>query len=39
MDTVCVELKFTDGGMIAMDMIVVEMRLPTICISGQSWMI
>ena len=36
MDTACVELKFDDGSMIAIDTIA---RLPTICISGQSWTI
>ena len=39
-DTACVELKFDDGSMIAIDTIAVEkMSLPTICISGQSWTI
>ena len=37
MDTACVELKFNDGSMIAIDTIAEETRLPTICISGQSW--
>ena len=36
-DTACVELKFDNGTMIAIDTIAVEnMRLPTICISDQS---
>ena len=39
MDTACVELKFTDGSMIAIDTIAVEKRLLTICISGQSLII
>ena len=35
MDNACVELKFLDGSMIAIDTIAVErMRFPTICISG-----
>ena len=40
MDTACVELKFLDGSMIAIDTIAVErMRLLTICINGQNWII
>ena len=39
MDTACVELKFDDGSMIAIDTIAVRTRLPTTCISGQSWTI
>lgn len=39
MDTACVELKFFDGSKIAIDTIAVETRLPTICISGQNWII
>ena len=39
MDNACVELKFLDGSMIAIDTIAVRMRLLTICISGQSWTI
>lgn len=38
-DTVCVELKFSDGTMIAIDTIAVENEVAdnmTICISGQS---
>lgn len=39
-DTVCVELKFSDDTMIAIDTIAVEkqlkMRWRTICISGQN---
>ena len=36
MDTACVELKFTDGSLIAIDTILWRTRLLTICISGQS---
>ncbi len=39
MDNCCVELKFSDGRMIAIDTIVLRTRLQTICISGQSWII
>ena len=39
MDTACVELKFLDGSMIAMIPSPWRMRLPTICISGQNWII
>ena len=38
-DTVCVELKFSDGTMIAIDTIAVENEVQTICISGQSLII
>ncbi len=38
-DNCCVELKFTDGSMIAIDTIAVEMKLPTICIRGQNLII
>ena len=38
MDTACVELKFFDGSMLAIDTIAVENeKLPTICISVRSW--
>ena len=39
MDNACVELKFLDGSMIAIDTIAVENEVLTICISGQSWII
>ena len=39
MDNCCVEVKFSDGSMIAIDTIAVRTRLLTICISGQSWII
>ncbi len=39
MDTACVELKFTDGSMIAIDTIAVENEIDTTCISGQNWTI
>ena len=40
MDTACVELKFLDGSMIAIDTIIPwRMRLLTICINGQNWII
>ena len=40
MDNCCVEVKFSDGSMIAIDTIAVENEVAlTICISGQSWII
>ncbi len=36
MDTACVELKFTDGNMIAIDTIAVGMKLLVICTNGQN---
>ena len=39
MDNCCVELKFNDGSMIAIDTIAVENEIATICISGQNWTI
>ena len=39
MDTACVELKFFDGSIIAIDTIAVEKEVATICISGQNWII
>lgn len=39
MDTACVELKFLDGSMIAIDTTPWRMRLLTICINGQNWII
>ena len=38
-DTVCVELKFSDGTMIAIDTIAVENEVAEICISVQSLII
>ena len=37
MDTACVELKFANGSMIAIDTIAVENEVAIIYISGQSW--
>ena len=37
MDTACVDLKFTDGSMIAIDTIAVENEVADICISGRNW--
>ena len=37
MDTACVELKFANGSMIAIDTIAVENEVADIYISGQSW--
>ena len=39
MDTACVELKFFDGSMIAIDTIAVENEVATICIRGRNWII
>ena len=39
MDTACVELRFLDGTMLAIDTIAVEKRSPPICMSGRSWTI
>ena len=39
MDTACVELKFFDGSIIAITPSPWKRRLPTICISGQNWII
>jgi hypothetical protein len=36
MDSGCVELKFNDGSMIAINCTAVENEVATICISGQS---
>ena len=36
-DTACVELRYSDGTMISIDCTAVKTRLPTICISVQSW--
>ena len=36
MDSGCVELKFNDGSMIAINAPPSKTKLPTICISGQS---
>ena len=36
LDTVCVELKFSDGTMISIDTIAVENEVLIICISGQN---
>ncbi len=35
-DTVCIELKFSDGSMVAIDTIAVKMRLHEICMNGQN---
>ena len=35
-DNCCVELKFTDGSMIAIDTTLLRMRLPVICTNGLS---
>ena len=37
MDTACVELKFANGSMIAIDTIAVENEVADKCISGQRW--
>ena len=37
MDNACVELKFANYSIIAIDTIAVENGLPIICISGQNW--
>lgn len=39
MDTACVELKFANGSMIAIDTIAVENVIAIICISGRSLII
>ena len=39
MDTACVELKFANGSMLPLIRLLWKTRLPTICISGQSWII
>ena len=39
MDNACVELKFLDGSMIAIDTTPWRMRLPIICISGLNYLI
>ena len=39
MDTACVELRFLDGTMLAIDTIAVEKRSPPICMRGRSWTI
>ena len=39
MYTAYVELKFTDGSMIAIDCIAVEDEVAKICASGQNWTI
>lgn len=36
MDNCCVELKFTDGSMIAIDTIAVENEIAEICTKGQT---
>lgn len=36
-DTACVELKYTDGNMIAIDCTAVENEVQSICIKGQNW--
>lgn len=38
-DNCCVELKFTDGSMIAIDTIAVENKVAVICTNGQSLII
>ena len=38
-DNCLVELKFTDGSMIAIDTIAVENEVAHICMNGQSWTI
>ena len=37
MDTACVEVKFADDSMIAINTIDVENEMLTTCISGRSW--
>ena len=37
MDAACVELKYSNGSMIAIDTIAVENDIADICISSQSW--
>ena len=39
MDTGCVELRYSDGNMIAIGTIAVENEVLIICISDQSWTI
>ena len=39
MDTACVELKFANGSIIAIDTIAVENEVADICINGQNWII
>ena len=37
MDTACVELKYSDGAMISIDIIAVENEVTDNMVQGQSW--
>ena len=39
MDNCCVELKFANGSMIAIGQLQLRMKMLTICISDQNWII